>query len=164
MWYTWTNSSLQRMKAIGRQEMACSELKRARSNCYNDKDYDGNAYGGSHNRDAHYTIRSQIGIGNFSSRAKTFDHIPYDDCCENSPYDVHKGYHGSHHYSDQSCGREVNRKGLIGENDYNHCTNDQPYYINIKPLQKTITTTKEPKNKKLLIYYKNRMMEPDNNS
>ncbi|KAI5676581.1 hypothetical protein M9H77_07531 [Catharanthus roseus] len=29
-----------------------------------------------------------MGIGNFSSRAKTFDHIPCEDCCVSSPYDV----------------------------------------------------------------------------
>ncbi|KAI5663904.1 hypothetical protein M9H77_23227 [Catharanthus roseus] len=36
----------------------------------------------------------------------------------------------------------------------NTCSGDQPCYINIKPLQKTITTAKERKIKKLLIYYK----------
>ncbi|KAI5675869.1 hypothetical protein M9H77_06819 [Catharanthus roseus] len=51
--------------------------------------------------------RSQMGIGKFHSCPKTVDHIPYDDCCENSPYDVHKEYHGSHDYSDQSCGEVV---------------------------------------------------------
>ncbi|KAI5664470.1 hypothetical protein M9H77_23793 [Catharanthus roseus] len=90
------------MEAIGRQEMTCSKLARARSNCYEDGNYRGNAYGGSHHRDGHSTHRSQMGIGNFSSRAKAFDHIPYEDC-ENSPYDVHKGYHGSHDYRDQNC-------------------------------------------------------------
>ncbi|KAI5653856.1 hypothetical protein M9H77_31043 [Catharanthus roseus] len=96
-WGTWTNSSWQRMKAIGRQEMAYSKLARARSNCYKDGGYDGNAYEGSHNRNGHYTYRSQIGIGNFSSRAKTFDHIPYKYCCENCPYDVHKRSFGDIH-------------------------------------------------------------------
>ncbi|KAI5667710.1 hypothetical protein M9H77_17563 [Catharanthus roseus] len=42
-------------------------------------------------------------FGNFISCAKTFDHIPYKHCCENSAYDVHKGYHDSHDYSDQNC-------------------------------------------------------------
>ncbi|KAI5682419.1 hypothetical protein M9H77_03647 [Catharanthus roseus] len=36
----------------------------------------------------------------------------------------------------------------------NSCSGDQRCYINIKPLQKTITIIKERKNKKLLIYYK----------
>ncbi|KAI5681585.1 hypothetical protein M9H77_02813 [Catharanthus roseus] len=118
MGYTWGNSSWQRMEAIGRQKMAYSKLARARFNCYKNEDFGGNAYRGSHHRDGHFTHRSQMGIGNCSSRAKTFDHIPYDDCCENSPYDVHKGYHGSHDNSDQNCGREVNHEGLIGENHY----------------------------------------------
>ncbi|KAI5681860.1 hypothetical protein M9H77_03088 [Catharanthus roseus] len=90
---TSTNSSWQMMEAIGRQEMAYSKLARTRSNCYKDGDYNRNAYGKSHHRDGHYTHRSQMGIGNFSFRATTFDHIPYDNCCENSPYDVHKGCH-----------------------------------------------------------------------
>ncbi|KAI5677068.1 hypothetical protein M9H77_08018 [Catharanthus roseus] len=42
--------------------MAYSKLTRARSNCYKDGDYDGNAYGGSHHRDAHYIYRSQMGM------------------------------------------------------------------------------------------------------
>ncbi|KAI5654045.1 hypothetical protein M9H77_31232 [Catharanthus roseus] len=92
------------MEAIGRQEMAYSKLARARSNCYKDGGCGGNAYGGSHHRDRHSTHRSQMGISNFSSCAKAFDHIPYEDCCVNSPYDVHKRYHGSHEYRDQNCG------------------------------------------------------------
>ncbi|KAI5653558.1 hypothetical protein M9H77_30745 [Catharanthus roseus] len=83
--------------------MAYSKLARVRSNCYKDGDYGGNAYGGSHHRDGHFTHRSQMGIGNFSSRAKLFYHIPCDNYCENSPYNVYKEYHGSHDYSDQSC-------------------------------------------------------------
>ncbi|KAI5667742.1 hypothetical protein M9H77_17595 [Catharanthus roseus] len=118
MGYTWTNSSWQMMEIRGMKEMAYSKLARARSNCYKDGGYDENAYRGSHHRNRHYTHRSQMGIGNFSSRAKTFDRISYEDCCENGPYDVPKGYHGSHDYSDQNCGREVNYEGLIGENDY----------------------------------------------
>ncbi|KAI5672712.1 hypothetical protein M9H77_13076 [Catharanthus roseus] len=98
--------------------MAYTKLARARSNCYKDGGYDGNAYGRSHRRNGHYTHRSQMGNGNFSSRAKTFDHIPYENCCENSPYDVHEGYQGCHDYYDQICGREVNHEGLISENDY----------------------------------------------
>ncbi|KAI5667894.1 hypothetical protein M9H77_17747 [Catharanthus roseus] len=53
--------------------------------------------------DGHFTHRSQIGIGNISSRAKTFDHIPDDDYCENSPYNVHKRHHASHDYSYHNC-------------------------------------------------------------
>ncbi|KAI5668713.1 hypothetical protein M9H77_18566 [Catharanthus roseus] len=86
MGHTWTNSSWQMMEAIGRQEMAYSKLSL------------------SHYKNGHYTHRSQMGISNFSSRAKTFDHIPCEDCCENSPYNVHKEYHGSHDNSDQTCG------------------------------------------------------------
>ncbi|KAI5652269.1 hypothetical protein M9H77_29456 [Catharanthus roseus] len=86
---------MQRMEVIGRQEMTYSKLARARSNCYKDGGYDRNAYGGSHHRNGHYTNRRQMGICNFSSRAEGFLHIPYEDCYENSPYDVHKGYHVS---------------------------------------------------------------------
>ncbi|KAI5680845.1 hypothetical protein M9H77_02072 [Catharanthus roseus] len=70
-----------------------------------------------------------MGIGNLTSRAKTFDHIPYDDCCEKSPYNVHKEYHGSHDYNYPSCGREVNYEGLIGENDYAKFGNDGSFYF-----------------------------------
>ncbi|KAI5650169.1 hypothetical protein M9H77_36174 [Catharanthus roseus] len=100
MGYSWVYSSWQRMEAIGRQEMAYSKLARARSNCYKDGDYGRNAYGGSHHKDGHFTHRSQMGIDNFSSHAKAFDHIPHEGSRENSPYDVHKRYHGSHDYSD----------------------------------------------------------------
>ncbi|KAI5652342.1 hypothetical protein M9H77_29529 [Catharanthus roseus] len=62
-----------------------SKLARARSNCYKDGGYDRNAYGESHHKNGHYTHKSQMDIGNFSSRAKTLDHIPYEYCCENSP-------------------------------------------------------------------------------
>ncbi|KAI5663358.1 hypothetical protein M9H77_22681 [Catharanthus roseus] len=103
MEYIWANSSWQRMEAIGRQEMAYSKLARARSNCYKEGDYGGKAYGGSHHRDGHFTRRGKMGIGNFSSHAKAFDHIRYEDCCENSPCDVHKGYHGRRDYRDQNC-------------------------------------------------------------
>ncbi|KAI5671533.1 hypothetical protein M9H77_11897 [Catharanthus roseus] len=72
--------------------MAYTKLARARSNCYKDGGYGRNAYRGSHHRDRSIH-RSQMGISNFSSRAKAFDHIPYKDCCENSPYDIHKGDH-----------------------------------------------------------------------
>ncbi|KAI5677752.1 hypothetical protein M9H77_08702 [Catharanthus roseus] len=116
--YTWANSSWQRMEAIGRQEMAYSKHARARSNCYKDGDYGGNAYRGSNHRDGHFTHRSQMGIGNFSSYGKAFDHICHEEYFDNSPYGIHKGYHGSHDSSDQNCGREVNHEGLIGENDY----------------------------------------------
>ncbi|KAI5650182.1 hypothetical protein M9H77_36187 [Catharanthus roseus] len=83
--------------------MAYYKLARARSNCYKDGDYGGNSYEGSHHRDAHFTHRSQMGIGNFCSCVKTFDQIPYDDYganegindtydyYEDSPYDVYKG-------------------------------------------------------------------------
>ncbi|KAI5681831.1 hypothetical protein M9H77_03059 [Catharanthus roseus] len=98
--------------------MAYSKFARARSNCHKDGDYGRNAYGGSHHRDGHFTHRSQMGTGNFSSRSKTFGHMTYDNYCENSSYDVHKGYHGSHDYSYQGCGREVNHEGLIGEKYY----------------------------------------------
>ncbi|KAI5676261.1 hypothetical protein M9H77_07211 [Catharanthus roseus] len=94
MGYIWANSSCQRMETIGRQKMAYSKLARARSNCYKNGDYGGNAYGGSHHRDGHSTLRSQMGIGNFSSRAKAFDHIPCEDCYKNGPYDVHKKFWG----------------------------------------------------------------------
>ncbi|KAI5675977.1 hypothetical protein M9H77_06927 [Catharanthus roseus] len=70
--------------------MAYFKLARVRSNCYKDGDYGGNAYRGSHYKDGHFTHISQMGIGNFSSRAKIFYHIPSDDCCENSPYNVYK--------------------------------------------------------------------------
>ncbi|KAI5667417.1 hypothetical protein M9H77_17270 [Catharanthus roseus] len=56
--------------------MAYSKLARAMSNCYKDGDYGGNAHGRSHLRDGHFTYRSQMGISNFSSHAKTYDHIP----------------------------------------------------------------------------------------
>ncbi|KAI5667734.1 hypothetical protein M9H77_17587 [Catharanthus roseus] len=99
--------------------MAYSKLARARSNCYKDGDYGGNIYGGSHHRDGHFAHRSQMGIGNFSSYAKAFDHIPYEDCYEKSPYDVRKGYHGSHDYSDQNCGDANHRTfGFLGNNSY----------------------------------------------
>ncbi|KAI5681954.1 hypothetical protein M9H77_03182 [Catharanthus roseus] len=81
------------MEVIDKQEKAYSKFANARSNCYKDGDYAGNAYEGSHHRDGHFTHKSQMGIGNFSSHAKAFDHIPYEECCENSLYDVHKGYH-----------------------------------------------------------------------
>ncbi|KAI5678511.1 hypothetical protein M9H77_09461 [Catharanthus roseus] len=97
MGHTWANSSWQRMEAIGRQEMAYSKLARARSNYYKDRDYGGT-----------------IEMDNLPIGIK----CALDYCCENSPYDIHKGYHSSHDYSDQSCGREVNHEGLIGENDY----------------------------------------------
>ncbi|KAI5672662.1 hypothetical protein M9H77_13026 [Catharanthus roseus] len=113
MRYTWANSSWQRMEVIGRQEMAYSKLTSARSNCYKAGGYSGNAYRGSPKRDRHSTHRSQMGIGNFSSRAKAFDHIPYEDCCENSPYYVHKGYHSSHDYRDQNCVEIVLRWGML---------------------------------------------------
>ncbi|KAI5653046.1 hypothetical protein M9H77_30233 [Catharanthus roseus] len=100
--------------AIGRQEMAYSKIARARSNCSKDGGYGGNVYGGSHHRDGYFTYRSQMGIGNFSYHAKAFGHILHEHCCENSRYDVHKGYHGSHDYSDQNCSREINHEGLIG--------------------------------------------------
>ncbi|KAI5681194.1 hypothetical protein M9H77_02421 [Catharanthus roseus] len=106
MGYTWTNPLWEWIEAIGRQEIVYSKLVRARSNCYQDEEYGGNVYGGRHHRDGHFTHRSQMGTGNFSSRAKAFDLIAYEDCCESSPYDAHKGYHGSHDYRDQNCGRE----------------------------------------------------------
>ncbi|KAI5667334.1 hypothetical protein M9H77_17187 [Catharanthus roseus] len=77
--------------------------RRARSKCYKDGGYDGSTYIGSHLRNGHYTHRSQMEVGNFSSRAKTYDHIPYNDCGENSLYDIHKGYHGGHDYKTKSC-------------------------------------------------------------
>ncbi|KAI5677961.1 hypothetical protein M9H77_08911 [Catharanthus roseus] len=79
------------MEVIGRQEMVYPKLTRKRSNCYKDGDYGENVYRGSHNRDGHFTHGSQMGIDNLSSSAKTYDHIPYNDCHENSLYDVHKG-------------------------------------------------------------------------
>ncbi|KAI5667825.1 hypothetical protein M9H77_17678 [Catharanthus roseus] len=72
--------------------MAYSKLGRASSNCYKDGGYDRNAYGGSHHRDGNLTHRSQMGIGNFFSRAKTFDHIPYDD------YGVYEGINDAYDY------------------------------------------------------------------
>ncbi|KAI5682065.1 hypothetical protein M9H77_03293 [Catharanthus roseus] len=60
MGYTWANSLWQRMEAIGREEMVYSKLGIARFNYYTDGDYGGNAYGGSHHRDGHFTHRSQI--------------------------------------------------------------------------------------------------------
>ncbi|KAI5653555.1 hypothetical protein M9H77_30742 [Catharanthus roseus] len=125
MRYTWTNSSWQRMEAIGRQEMAYSKLTRPRSNCYKDGDYGGSAYGRSHHRDGNYTHRSQMGIGKFPSRAKTFDHIPYNnygayeginytyDYCENSPYEVCKGYHCSHEFSPTCLNYNINEQKEI---------------------------------------------------
>ncbi|KAI5667404.1 hypothetical protein M9H77_17257 [Catharanthus roseus] len=56
-------------------------------------------------------------------------------------------------------------KSLSPDTTVNHSSSvDQPCYINIKPLEKTITTAKEQKNKKLLIYYKNEMIEPNKDS
>ncbi|KAI5652921.1 hypothetical protein M9H77_30108 [Catharanthus roseus] len=100
------------MKAIGRQEIAYSKLARARSNYYKDGDRGGNAYGGSHRRDGHFTHKSQIGIGNFSSHAKTFDHIHYEDYGENSPYDVQKGYNESHYYSHKTVVEKLTMKEI----------------------------------------------------
>ncbi|KAI5663917.1 hypothetical protein M9H77_23240 [Catharanthus roseus] len=46
-----------------------------------------------------------------------------------------KRYHGSHDYSDQNCGREVNHEGLIGENDYvSVCQKEQLFYTKCKVL------------------------------
>ncbi|KAI5666954.1 hypothetical protein M9H77_16807 [Catharanthus roseus] len=108
--------------------MAYSKLARTRPNFYKDSDYDENAYGGSNHRDGNFTHRRQIEIGNFSSHAKTFDLIPYDDYrgydagvndtydyCENNPYDYYKGNHDCYDYGDQSCGRGVNHEELVDE-------------------------------------------------
>ncbi|KAI5676027.1 hypothetical protein M9H77_06977 [Catharanthus roseus] len=40
--------------------MAYSKLTRARSNCYKDRDYGGNAYGGCHHRNGNFTHRSRL--------------------------------------------------------------------------------------------------------
>ncbi|KAI5677038.1 hypothetical protein M9H77_07988 [Catharanthus roseus] len=56
------------------------------------------------------------------ARSNCFKDGDYDSC-ENSPYDVHKRYHGSQDYGDQNCGREVNHEGLLGENDYQNMEN-----------------------------------------
>ncbi|KAI5649871.1 hypothetical protein M9H77_35876 [Catharanthus roseus] len=77
--------------------------RKTRNGLFRDGDYSGNAYEGSQRRDGHFPVGVLMGIGNFFSRTKIFYYIPYDDCCENSPYGVHKGNHGSHDYSDQSC-------------------------------------------------------------
>ncbi|KAI5668690.1 hypothetical protein M9H77_18543 [Catharanthus roseus] len=141
MGYNWINSSWQRMEAIGRQEMAYSKLARARSNCYKDGCYDGNAYRGSNYRNGHYTHRRQMCIGNFYSHAKTFDYIPYEYYCENSPYDVHKRYHGSNDYGDQNCGKSrgyqirCQGKGKDGTNRILFCDvmgqRDHSLFVNV---------------------------------
>ncbi|KAI5657864.1 hypothetical protein M9H77_26657 [Catharanthus roseus] len=94
-----------------------------------------NAYRESHHRDGHITHRSQMGIVNVPSRAKTFHHIPFDDCCKSSPYDVHKGYNGSHDYSNQSCGREK------GENEDQRST--KTFLMSIVQVQKAKGTSLE---------------------
>ncbi|KAI5649986.1 hypothetical protein M9H77_35991 [Catharanthus roseus] len=110
MEYPQTNSSWQKRDAIRRQYMAYSKLTREKSNFYKDSDYGGNAYSVNTIEMKIFTHRRQMGIGKFFPRAKTFDHMPYDDhrayegvigiydYCENSPYDIYKGYHGSHDY------------------------------------------------------------------
>ncbi|KAI5656986.1 hypothetical protein M9H77_25779 [Catharanthus roseus] len=95
------------MEAIRRQEMAYSKLARARPNFYKDGDYDGNSYNESNHRGGNLTYRREIRIDNFSSHAKTFDHIPYDD---------YGGYHDRYDDGDQSCSRGVNHEELIDEN------------------------------------------------
>ncbi|KAI5667740.1 hypothetical protein M9H77_17593 [Catharanthus roseus] len=53
--------------------MAYSKLARARYNCYEDRDYGGNAYSGSHHRDGHFTHKSQMGIGALCTVFRTSD-------------------------------------------------------------------------------------------
>ncbi|KAI5669015.1 hypothetical protein M9H77_18868 [Catharanthus roseus] len=60
-----------RMEAIGRQEMAFSRVAKARSNCYKDGGYDGNAMEEA-TIEMDITPIGVMGIGNVSSRAKTF--------------------------------------------------------------------------------------------
>ncbi|KAI5663894.1 hypothetical protein M9H77_23217 [Catharanthus roseus] len=106
--------------------MAYSKLARARSNCYKDGDYGGNAYGGHHHRNGYFTHRNQIGIVNFSSHAKAFDHIPNEDCCENSPYNVIKDImfcfiaHDIEPWNICDSSRDANHRtfGFLGSNSY----------------------------------------------
>ncbi|KAI5681715.1 hypothetical protein M9H77_02943 [Catharanthus roseus] len=66
---------------------------------------------------------TMIPTGNFSSRAKAFDHILYEDCCENSPYDIHKGYHGLIHDSLVFIAHDVKPWNICDSlGDANHCT------------------------------------------
>ncbi|KAI5653524.1 hypothetical protein M9H77_30711 [Catharanthus roseus] len=102
--------------------------------CYKDGDYDGNAYGRSHYKYGHYSHRIQMSIGNFSSRTKHFDHIPYDDCYENSSYDVHKGYHehGDHFTFINSLGTYLERRYFIEFNSLSCAIpRDDDYDFNI---------------------------------
>ncbi|KAI5681581.1 hypothetical protein M9H77_02809 [Catharanthus roseus] len=96
--------------------MTYSKLARARPNFYKDRDYGGNSYGGSNHRGRNLTHMRGMGIGNFSSHAKTFDLKNTYNYCENSLYDYYKEYHDSYDYGNQSCGRGVNHEELVDEN------------------------------------------------
>ncbi|KAI5667701.1 hypothetical protein M9H77_17554 [Catharanthus roseus] len=116
--------------------MAYSKHERARLSFYKDETMVGILT-------VEATIKVEMGIGNFSSHAKTFDHIPYDDYwgyvgvndaydyCENSPCDYYKGYHDSYGDGDQSCG--IEDKGKRMEKEFSNFYGDKRISLSLNP-------------------------------
>ncbi|KAI5681708.1 hypothetical protein M9H77_02936 [Catharanthus roseus] len=99
------------MEAKSKQENYQCKLARDMHNFHHGGGNRFNAYGGNNYGNGNFTPRRHVGVGNFSSYAKSFEHTSYDDYggygrvntkydyYERSPYDYYEEYHHSYEFS-----------------------------------------------------------------
>ncbi|KAI5653597.1 hypothetical protein M9H77_30784 [Catharanthus roseus] len=80
MEYNWSNPSWKWMEVKSKQESYQSKFTRDMHSFHHGGGNAFNAYGGKDHRNGDFTSKRHIGVDNFSSDDKSFEHTSYNDC------------------------------------------------------------------------------------
>ncbi|KAI5676543.1 hypothetical protein M9H77_07493 [Catharanthus roseus] len=102
--YNWSNPSWKRMETNSKQEDYQSKLARDMHNFHHDGGNGFNVYGWNNHGNGNFTLRRQVGGGNFSFYVKSSEHTSYDD---NGCYARVNPRYDNYKYSPYECHEKI---------------------------------------------------------